>query len=675
MTASSTTSSSSQFSYISNSFIINDLNTYASNSILTYSGLLNILNDVSSHGSVTSSELSDLKQIYSHLNNGISTNDYVYSIYNSLLNGSPANATWTGGLNSSQPLGNLAVGSTQTQLNELIGKWFLGTDLPDPTYAKSNGSNYTPKYSGLNYSLYGSTGDPQTTDVNQGAAGDCVICSTMVQLALNDPQFIKNMITSDGNNIYGVRFYLNGTSTWVTVNNQLPVNSSGRLLPYAYTNSSDVSLWAQLVEKAFVELTSTGLIKDGPNSYHPAVNAYQNTDGNYAKYILNAFTNLSSVDYNYTDRNWYSEKSAILSAVNDHKLVLVSSEIQTFDANGKSDFQTSHEESIVGYDTATGDFIIRNPWGVSSTPSSQTWNTQFEASMTDIANVKGYVDISAAPSSSPVSTFIAGPSGGGTIPAGTGINTIVGGNGINTVTFSGTSSQFHILVNSDGTETVAGPNVTDTLNNIQNAQFNDLTLDLTSFTKMVSLQHTQIVSLVQLYVASFNRAPDSVGLDYWGGQLSGGMTLQAIAKSFFVQPEATLTYPTTMSTGDFVAKVYNNVLSRAPDTGGLNYWTGQLANGSVSKDAFLLAIINGAMAATGSLVDQQTLANKEAVGEHYAIYQGLNNSTTWAQDVMSGVTSVASTVTAANAKADAYAAIAANPLTSDLVVKLVGVAV
>jgi hypothetical protein len=218
-------------------------------------------------------------------------------------------------------------------------------------------------------------------------------------------------------------------------------------------------------------------------------------------------------------------------------------------------------------------------------------------------------------------------------------------------------------------------NNVDTYSSISSIKFSDLTLDTTSFTKTAALSHTNIVNLVELYIASFNRAPDSVGLDYWGGRFSDGMSLQDIAKSFFVQPETVAAYPSNMPTSDFVTKVYNNVLSRGPDTGGLNYWVVQLDKGIVSKDSFLLAIINGAMAPTGSAVDRQTLANKEAVGEHYAIYQGLNNSTTWAKDVMSGVTDQMSTVTAANAKADGYAAIAANPATSDLVVKLVGVAV
>ena len=50
---------------------------------------------------------------------------YVQVLAGDVINGNPANANYQG-----QPLGNLAVGSTATQLNELIDKWFLGTDTP-----------------------------------------------------------------------------------------------------------------------------------------------------------------------------------------------------------------------------------------------------------------------------------------------------------------------------------------------------------------------------------------------------------------------------------------------------------------------------------------------------------------------------------------------------------------
>ena len=244
--------------------------------------------------------------------------------------------------------------------------------------------------------------------------------------------------------------------------------------------------------------------------------------------------------------------------------------------------------------------------------------------------------------------------------------------------YANASIYYSIILNNSSVQVSdhTGLNNVDAYSNPLPIKFSDnITIDTTMLSKTAALQHSQITNLVELYVASFNRAPDSVGLDYWGSRLSDGMSLQDIAKSFFVQTETVAAYPSNMPTSDFVTKVYNNVLSRGPDTGGLNYWVGELNNGHVTKDSFLLAIINGAMAPTGSAVDRQTLANKESVGEHYAIYQGLNNSTTWAKDVMSGVTDQMASVTAANAKADGYAAIAGNSATSDLVVKLVGVSV
>jgi Domain of unknown function (DUF4214)/FG-GAP-like repeat len=262
---------------------------------------------------------------------------------------------------------------------------------------------------------------------------------------------------------------------------------------------------------------------------------------------------------------------------------------------------------------------------------------------------------------------------------GAGNDTLVGVSGISTSIYSGPSKDYVITINLSSTlvsDDIPARDGKDTLSGIQYLQFSDgLKFDITSFTKTATLAHNSIVGLVELYIASFNRAPDSVGLDYWGGRLSDGMLLQDIAKSFFVQPETVAAYPSNIPTSDFVTKVYNNVLSRGPDSAGLNYWVGELNNGHVTKDSFLLAIINGAMAPTGSSVDRQTLANKEVVGEHYAIYQGLNNSTTWAKDVMSEVNDQINTVSAANTKADGYAAIAANLFTSDLMVKLVGIGI
>jgi hypothetical protein len=112
-------------------------------------------------------------------------------------------------------------------------------------------------------------------------------------------------------------------------------------------------------------------------------------------------------------------------------------------------------------------------------------------------------------------------------------------------------------------------------------------------------------------------------------------------------------------------------LGRTPDPEGLAYWVGELQNGNVSRDSFLLAILNGARANPNATLDVANLDNKVAVGEYFALAQGLTNGT-WSQNVMAGVTSSASTVAAARAMTDSYAAVAAAPETSELVVKILG---
>jgi hypothetical protein len=115
------------------------------NGTVTYSGLEKLFahlaaNLSTSKSSLTAAEMTDLKTIAANLNNGMSTSAYLVSITNALVNGNAANATWTGGAASATKLGNLAVGSSGTQLSELVGKWFLGTDLPSSTVVLDSAS-------------------------------------------------------------------------------------------------------------------------------------------------------------------------------------------------------------------------------------------------------------------------------------------------------------------------------------------------------------------------------------------------------------------------------------------------------------------------------------------------------------------------------------------------------
>ena len=270
---------------------------------------------------------------------------------------------------------------------------------------------------------------------------------------------------------------------------------------------------------------------------------------------------------------------------------------------------------------------------------------------------------------------LSGGEGNDRLIGGAGNDGIDGGPGVDVAVYTGTAKNFALSLTNQtfSLRDKIGTEGLDSLTNVESIQFNNSTLDTTSFIKTAALTASQIVDLVELYVASFNRAPDVLGLTYWGGRLSDGMALANIAKSFFDQPETIAAYPTTMPDTDFVTKIYNNVLNRAPDDAGKSYWLDELKTGHVTRDTFMLTIINGARASTGSLVDQQTLSDKELVGAHFALTKGLSDLT-WASQVMSAVTSSSASVTSANASTDAYALIAAAPATSQLTISLIGVA-
>ena len=195
--------------------IASDMSAAIVNGKVTYSGLLTLLNNVdstlsSSRTTLSAAQLSDLTTIAANLDNGVTTSAYLTGIMDSLVAGSKANATWTGGNASSVALGNLATGASATQLSELIGKWFLGTDLPS-SQVNVSGAQFPVAYSNSANPLFGASG-PNWNDVNQGRLGDCYLESCLAEVAYLNPSVISSMITVNGNGTYGVRFDVNGAA-------------------------------------------------------------------------------------------------------------------------------------------------------------------------------------------------------------------------------------------------------------------------------------------------------------------------------------------------------------------------------------------------------------------------------------------------------------------------------
>ena len=96
-----------------------------------------------------------------------------------------------------------------------------------------------------------------------------------------------------------------------------------------------------------------------------------------------------------------------------------------------------------------------------------------------------------------------------------------------------------------------------------------------------------VAPVTRLYFAYFLRIPDYGGLTYWIGQIRAGTPLATISQAFASSAEFTSQYG-SMSNSQFVSQVYQNVLNRAADPGGLAYWTGQLDTSTLTRGQVML---------------------------------------------------------------------------------------
>jgi len=96
-----------------------------------------------------------------------------------------------------------------------------------------------------------------------------------------------------------------------------------------------------------------------------------------------------------------------------------------------------------------------------------------------------------------------------------------------------------------------------------------------------------IAPIVRLYFAYFLRIPDSMGLQYWISEYSNGRSLESISDGFAASNEFQQTYG-SLTNGQFVTLLYQNVLGRNPDPVGYAYWLGQLNSGTLTQGQVML---------------------------------------------------------------------------------------
>jgi hypothetical protein len=113
-----------------------------------------------------------------------------------------------------------------------------------------------------------------------------------------------------------------------------------------------------------------------------------------------------------------------------------------------------------------------------------------------------------------------------------------------------------------------------------------------SFFNSAEFQQT-VAPVARLYFAYFLRIPDYGGLQFWINYYKAGNSLDAISNFFAASPEFQSTYG-ALTNAQYVNLIYQNVLGRAPDQVGYDFWLNQLDTAARTRGQVMLAFSESA---------------------------------------------------------------------------------
>jgi hypothetical protein len=160
--------------------------------------------------------------------------------------------------------------------------------------------------------------------------------------------------------------------------------------------------------------------------------------------------------------------------------------------------------------------------------------------------------------------------GNDVLQGGRGNDALSGGSGNDVAKYAGNWANFKIERTDNGWKVSdkTGAEGIDSLQSIETIRFADMSvaLDLGGSAGQA----------YRIYQAAFNRAADPAGLGFWMNYLDKGGSVQGMAAGFIDSNEFRSLYGITPTNAELVGRMYQNVLHRAPDQAGFDYWVGAL---------------------------------------------------------------------------------------------------
>jgi Calpain family cysteine protease len=304
--------------------------------------MLSIFRDMEDGGLVDTSELSDLKTLIANTT-PFSMSDPVRYLSNKV---------------STEAFANIGADAFEASL----GKWFLGTVAPTPTFTSENSGKVTNFiYTRFQGSLFGTSDSARIGGIDQRSFGDCVLLAALG--ATFAPQSnagnsisktINDMLIDNGDNTYTVRFFTQDLKAeWVTVDNRL-VTTDGKNL---FGTSNKDGLWAPIIEKACAQWRE---FNEG-SSTRTGWDIIGN--GDYLDDGIQRITGRAASTYYTGGGSWDFSFNLIKDSLAAGKAILSAG----VPSSNTLNLISSHAYSVTNaYINATGEqrVVVRNPWGI-----------------------------------------------------------------------------------------------------------------------------------------------------------------------------------------------------------------------------------------------------------------------------------------------------------------------
>ena len=237
--------------------------------------------------------------------------------------------------------------------------------------ASLNAENYQIKV--LDVNLY-PFGTPVPADVNQHAIGDCCACAVFASFAYTRPQFIKNIISQNGN-IFTVKMYNpKGEPITVKVNNEFICGLKGKL--QALSGKNQVATWSTVLEKAMMKWQYVYRYNYG-------------IGGIGTEHVVPLFTgNGNSFAFNAGKLTPEQLERAVKGSLSQGYIVIGGFTKNDVIIEDPYKSVTAHAFTLMYQNSESGIFAMRNPWGgASGSPDGK------EDGVMNVPNVKTITDM------------------------------------------------------------------------------------------------------------------------------------------------------------------------------------------------------------------------------------------------------------------------------------------